>query len=67
VRAILNGQPVATALRYFSSKYVELAAQYLQTLRTATPGERASQNLWIAMMDARNQILLGDPAVRLKP
>jgi hypothetical protein len=64
IHTILNGQPVAAALRYFSSKYVELAAQYLQ--RSTTPGDRADRHLWTAMIDARNQVLLGDPAARLK-
>ena len=66
VQAILNGQHVATPLRCFSSKDAELAAQCLQRLRTATFGDHASQHLWTAMIDARNQVLLGDPAAGLK-
>ena len=66
VHAILNGQPVAMALRYFSSKYVELAAQYLQRLGTAAASDDAGQQLWTAMIDARNQVLLGDPAAGLR-
>jgi hypothetical protein len=66
MHAILNGHRVATALRYFSSKYAELAAQYIERFGTKTESDDVPQRLWIAMIDARNQILLGDPAAGLK-
>jgi hypothetical protein len=68
IRAILEGQPVSSALRYFSSMYTELAAEYVEM----TAGEmldslRSRRELVRTnMINARNQILLGDPAVSLK-
>ncbi len=68
-QSILKGQPVSAAMRYFSSRYAELAAQYMQTIEktsSANVFDARAHTLRIAMIDARNHILLGDPAARLR-
>lgn len=67
---LLTGHPVGSALDYFGSKYGELSSDLAILLeeleygnKTILPIEVA--NMWTANNDARNYILLGDPAVRV--
>jgi len=67
---LLKGAPVGWALEYFNQRYGELAADltsYLDrhTLEAATaPAELVG--LWTANNDARNYVIIGDPAGRLR-
>ncbi len=67
--ALLDGDPIGHALEYFNDKYAALAALVATAQREASfgavlnPEEVATT--WTAMTDARNYVILGDPAVRI--
>jgi len=68
---LLRGVPVGHALEYFSDRYAALTTD-LEALKEdaqfgATPDPLEVSGLWTARNDARNYVLLGDPAVRLAP
>lgn len=66
---LFQGQPLGWALEFFNNRYAELAADLsneLNRLRgnpTMQPYEIAT--LWTENHDARNYVVLGDPAVRV--
>jgi hypothetical protein len=66
---LLQGYPVGAALDPFNIRYAELSSELnslledIQFGKTYEPRELAG--LWTANNDARNYILVGDPAVRL--
>jgi len=66
---MLAGSTVGAALEDFNMRYAEIATQLsdeLEDIRHGrTPDDWRLANYWIANSDARNYILLGDPAVRL--
>jgi hypothetical protein len=67
-RRLLDGHPVGSALEGFSTRHAELAVDLEAMLEDV--GDRRVDNdelagLWTARNDARNLVLLGDPAVRL--
>lgn len=69
--SLLNGLPVGAAMEYFGQRHAEIAA-VLAMLGERTLGEEIEIDpellaLWLANYDARNYVLLGDPAVRLRP
>jgi hypothetical protein len=69
VRRLLDGQPVGAALEAFHLKFAEISAD-LMAERTRidagkAPDETLLASLWTAAQDARNYVLLGDPAARL--
>jgi hypothetical protein len=67
--AIANGWRVGEAMRFLNDRHAALAAELddererLLADDTADPSDLAG--LWTARNDARNYVLLGDPAVRL--
>jgi len=69
ITALLNGDPVGLALEYFNDRYAALASEITSAQQEAgfgaviDPSEIAAT--WTGMSDARNYIVLGDPAVRL--
>ena len=69
VAAVLSGKPVGLAHRYFAGRYAELASQaprHSNVGREAThDSNRKRKRIEIAALDARNFILLGDPAARI--
>ena len=69
VAAVLSGKPVGLAHRYFAGRYAELASQaprHSNVGRGATQdSNRKRKRIEIAALDARNFILLGDPAARI--
>jgi hypothetical protein len=65
---LMDGHPVGSAIEPFNQRYAELSSELV--LETAEEPEMVSDknravNLRIATIDARNWIVLGDPAVRL--
>lgn len=69
---LLAGQPVGAALDYFDMRYAALATElatlydHLEDPPTAAEIYRLAE-LWTASHDARSYVVLGDPAVRLRP
>jgi hypothetical protein len=66
---ILDGYPVGAALEYFGERHGQLAAMLAAARQRRDRGEtvddREYADLLTATHDARNYVLLGDPAVRL--
>jgi hypothetical protein len=67
--SLLRGTPVGQAVEYFNDHYAALTTELeslkedLQFGAAANPAELSG--LWTAKNDARNYVILGDPAVRL--
>ena len=69
LKCLMAGQPVGWALEALNSRFAELATE-IYALRDeialgARPDAFALARLWTAAEDARNYIVLGDPAARL--
>jgi hypothetical protein len=69
VAALLKGRRVGVAMDPFGRKYADLAGMVTTTIdevrETPTPAlEEELAWLWTANNDARNYVILGDPAVR---
>ena len=66
---LVDGLPIGWALEYFAQRYAELAAELAAEREELDLGKEVDakwlSDLWIARNDARNYVLLGDPAVRL--
>ena len=70
LRCLCQGYPVGHALGVFGERYGELSTDLSDLMERARykkspPDANELASLWIANNDARNFILLGDPAVRL--
>ena len=69
-RLVGERAPVGYALEVFNNRYAELAAELGEELGQVRdfgkqPDARLLASLWTAHHDARNMVLLGDPAVRV--
>ena len=67
---ILDGWPVGAALEAFGQRYAALATELVEEQRRGRLGKRTDPallaRLFTAVEDARNHLLLGDPAVRIR-
>jgi hypothetical protein len=68
-RRLMTGQPVGAAMDFFNARYAELATAAATELEARAEGKipyaMEFGEMLIAMRDARNYIVVGDPAVRL--
>jgi hypothetical protein len=68
---ILSGEPVGHATKDFSDRYATLSAELLSDLDDAQAGKKLSEtdlaSRWTERNDAQNYVVLGDPAVRIRP
>ncbi len=69
IRRLLYGHRLGDALRPLYRRYTAIAAQLAEPLGFARKGVKPSAELlsflWLALTDARNFVILGDPAVRV--
>ncbi len=69
MRALINGHPIGNAFNHLNNRYAEISTELSSLLEEAQfdlevePLELASK--WTANNDAKNYVVLGDPAVRL--
>jgi hypothetical protein len=67
---LLHGKRLGWALEYFSDRFAALSTTLDDARETAKWGGQADPReiagLWTAKNDARNYVILGDPAVRLR-
>ncbi|MBN9519825.1 hypothetical protein J0H58_15090 [bacterium] len=68
---VLGGEPVGHATKSFSERYAVLSAELLGFFDDSTavvkPAAAELAACWTERNDAQNYVLLGDPAVRLRP
>lgn len=68
VLSLAKGDPVGLAVESLNRRYAEIAVILTEALRKKRRGEKNDKqiaSLWLAMTDARNYIVHGDPAARL--
>jgi hypothetical protein len=67
---LMRGRPVGMAMEYFNQRFAELAVSWKEMQDKITEGIRVSDedvaDLWMSNNDARNFVIIGDPAVRLR-
>lgn len=67
---LADGHPIGEALEYLGDRHAEIATELARALEMIRLGKRADNQLlarlWTAYADARNVVVLGDPAVRLR-
>jgi hypothetical protein len=67
---LLDGQPIGAAMEWFNQRYAELATTLAHELHEIEDNAKFVPDsllarLWTAGTDARNYVVIGDPAVRL--
>lgn len=68
-KRLLDGHPIGSAMDFFGTRYGELSSGLLEKLQEIKYGNTSFSdteiaNDWTANNDARNYVILGDPAVR---
>ena len=66
---LMAGFPIGWAMEFFGSRYAELSTMLNSELEDIQfgkiPNDVLLADLWTANHDARNYVIVGDPAVRL--
>lgn len=69
LRRLMAGHPIGSAMEYFSLRYAELECGLADLRREVEGGAEPDflevGHLWTACHDARNFVIVGDPAVRV--
>jgi Peptidase family C25 len=67
--SVMKGATIGMAIEYFNDRYAALTTELEDEKQTleygGTPDPMGISGLWTARNDARNYVILGDPAVRL--
>ena len=70
IEALLAGAPLGMAMEYVSARYATTATELTSLLHQMRAVGRVAEdrvlaNLWLAANEARNFVVIGDPAIRL--
>jgi hypothetical protein len=71
VKRLLAGYPVGSAMEYINQRHAELSVElsglFIDRDRQVGTSRSLTARIWRANQDARNFVVIGDPAVRLVP
>ena len=70
IAALLAGAPLGMAMEYITLRYATTATELVNLLQKVrawnfAADDRELARLWLATNDARNFLIIGDPAIRL--